>query len=229
MDASIEEFPTALRAVVFDLDGVLANTEDLYEQACVAVLGRRGLTYDPPLRERMMGRPVADALRIMIEAHNLPDSVELLFDEGRGVVYGLMAGELGPMPGVVELLDRIESLHLPAAVATSALPDYAEFVLTRLELKRRFQFVLTSADITRGKPDPEIYLLPADRLKLKPPQLMVLEDSANGCRAAVTAGAFTIAVPNRHTAKHDFAGAQIIAETLADPRIVALLQTPKGT
>src|SRR4051794_1026899 len=62
MDASIEKFPTALRAVVFDLDGVLANTEDLYEQACVAVLGRRGLTYDPPLRERMMGRPVADAL-----------------------------------------------------------------------------------------------------------------------------------------------------------------------
>jgi pseudouridine-5'-monophosphatase len=229
MDASIEEFPTALRAVVFDLDGVLANTEDLYEQACVAVLGRRGLTYDPPLRERMMGRPVADALRIMIEAHDLPDSVELLFDECREVLYGLMATELAPMPGVVELLDRIESLHLPAAVATSALPDYAEFVLTRLELKRRFQFVLTSADITLGKPDPEIYLLAADRLKLKPPQLMVLEDSANGCRAAVTAGAFTIAVPNRHTAKHDFAGAQIIAETLADPRIVALLQTPKGT
>jgi HAD superfamily hydrolase (TIGR01509 family) len=218
-----------LRAVVFDLDGVLANTEDLYEQACVAVLGRRGLTYDPPLREQMMGRPVADALRIMIEAHNLPDSIELLFDECRELLYGLMATELAPMPGVVELLDQIDSRGLPAAVATSALPDYAEFVLSRLDLKRRFQFVLTSADIVRGKPDPEIYLMAADRLKLQPPQMMVLEDSANGCRAAVSAGAFTIAVPNRHTAMHDFAGVQFVAETLADPRILASLPAPPTT
>jgi pseudouridine 5'-phosphatase len=212
-----------LRAVVFDLDGVLANTEDLYEQACVAVLGRRGLTYDPPLREQMMGRPVADALRIMIEAHNLPDSIELLFDECREMLYGLMATELAPMPGAAELLDQIDSRGLPSAVATSALPDYAEFVLTRLELKRRFRFVLTSADITHGKPDPEIYMLAADRLKLRPDEIMVLEDSANGCRAAVAAGAFTIAVPNRHTAKHDFASVKFVAETLADPRIVESL------
>src|SRR3954469_11194344 len=127
MDASIEEFPTALRAVVFDLDGVLANTEDLYEQACVAVLGRRGLTYDPPLRERMMGRPVADALRIMIEAHNLSDPVDALFEECREVLYGLMATALAPMPGVAGLLDRLEAAKVPAAVATSALPEYAEF------------------------------------------------------------------------------------------------------
>ena len=57
---------------------MLANTEDLYEEACSTVLGRRGLTYDAPLRERMMGRPVADALRIMIEAHNLSDPMESL-------------------------------------------------------------------------------------------------------------------------------------------------------
>ena len=56
--------------------------------------------------------------------------------------------------------------------------------------------------------------------------MMVLEDSANGCRAAVAAGAFTIAVPNRHTAKHDFAGVQFVAETLADPRILASLPAP---
>jgi HAD superfamily hydrolase (TIGR01509 family) len=223
MDASSDQMEMRLKAVVFDLDGVLANTEDLYEEAGSAVLGRRGLTYDPPLRELMMGRPVADALRIMIETHDLSDPVDALFEECREVLYGLMATALAPMPGVGELLDRLDSAKLPVAVATSALPEYAEFVLTRLDLKRRFQFVLTSADITHGKPDPEIYLLAARNLALEPREMMVLEDSANGCRAAVAAGAFTVAVPNRHTAKHNFAGARLIADTLCDPRILAAL------
>ncbi len=96
-------------------------------------------------------------------------------------------------------------------------------MLTRLELKQHFRFVLTSEDISRGKPDPEVYLLACQQLELSPNQIMVLEDSANGCRAAVAAGAFTVAVPNRHTAKHDFSGARFIAETLADPRIRAAL------
>jgi HAD superfamily hydrolase (TIGR01509 family) len=212
-----------LRAAVFDLDGVLANTEDLYEKACETVLGRRGKTYDPPLREQMMGRPVADALKIMIDAHGFNDPLEAMMQECRDLLSVLMETSLAPMPGVYDLLDQLEAAKLPKAVATSALGDYADFVLTHLCLKQRFQFILTSADIHRGKPDPEIYLLAAKQLNLLPAQMMVLEDSANGCRAAVAAGAFTVAVPNRHTCKHNFAGVEFIADTLAEPRILAAL------
>ena len=81
-------------------------------------------------------------------------------------------------------------------------------MLTQLNLKHRFRFILTADDIQRGKPDPEVYLLAAERLGIAPSQMMVLEDSANGCRAAVAAGAFTVAVPNRHTRDHIFAGAR---------------------
>jgi HAD superfamily hydrolase (TIGR01509 family) len=123
------------------------------------------------------------------------------------------------MRGVIDLLDDLQAADMPVAVATSATPEYADNVLTRLDLKQRFRFILTAADIHRGKPDPEIYLLAANQLGIEPAHMMVLEDSANGCRAAVAAGAFTVAVPNRHTAKHNFAGARFIAETLADPRI----------
>jgi HAD superfamily hydrolase (TIGR01509 family) len=214
---------TNLRAVVFDLDGVLANTEDLYEEACVTVLARRGKTYDLPLREQMMGRPVADAIKIMIDAHTLPDPVEALMEECREVLGGLLATSLAPMPGVAELLDRLQAARFPVAVATSALREYADYVLTRLDFKKRFEFVLTSEDIHQGKPDPEIYLLAADRLGIEPSEMLVLEDSANGCRAAVSGGAFTVAVPNHHTAKHNFAGAKFIAETLSDRRILEAL------
>jgi HAD superfamily hydrolase (TIGR01509 family) len=110
------------------------------------------------------------------------------------------------------------------AVATSGTREYAHHVLSRLKLIERFEFVLTSEDVRLGKPDPAVYLLAAARLGLAPPQMMVLEDSANGCRAAVAAGAYTVAVPNRHTRDHNFAGIQFIADSLADPRIRCALK-----
>ena len=84
--------------------------------------------------------------------------------------------------------------------------------------------MLTSEDIRRGKPDPEIYQMAAGNSAITPTEMMVLEDSANGCRAAVAAGAFAVAVPNRHTWNHNFAGTQFVAETLADPRILEALE-----
>jgi HAD superfamily hydrolase (TIGR01509 family) len=208
-----------LRAVVFDLDGIIANTEDLYEQAGETVLARRGKTYDAPLKEQMMGRPVVDALKIMIECHSLPDPLDDLMQECRDVLAVLMATELAPMPGLIPLLDDLQAADFPIAVATSALREYADNVLTRLNIKQRFQFILTAEDITHGKPAPDVYLLAAKKLAMEPPRMMVLEDSANGCRAGVAAGAFVVAVPNRHTKDHNFAGARFVADTMADPRI----------
>jgi beta-phosphoglucomutase-like phosphatase (HAD superfamily) len=88
-----------------------------------------------------------------------------------------------------------------------------------LHLKHCFRFILTADDVARGKPDPEVYLLAARRLGLAPLEMMVLEDSGNGCRAAVAAGAFVVAVPNRHTKDHSFTGARMIADSLDDSRI----------
>jgi HAD superfamily hydrolase (TIGR01509 family) len=211
--------PNELHAVVFDLDGLLINSEDLYEQAGETVLGRRGKTYDAALREQMMGRPVVDAIQLMIDCHALSDPLDDLMGECREVLEGLIATSLAPMPGVHELLDDLQAAGFPRAVATSGTRQYAHAVLSKLHLMHCFHIILTADDIIRGKPDPEVYLLAAERLSLAPRQMMVLEDSANGCRAAVAAGAFVVAVPNRHTRAHSFAGVQMIADSLADPRI----------
>jgi pseudouridine 5'-phosphatase len=100
--------------------------------------------------------------------------------------------------------------------------------LGRFDFEPRFRFVLTSEDVRQGKPHPEIYLTAARRLGAEPARLMVLEDSENGCRAAVAAGAWAIAVPGEHSRDHDFRGARLVADSLADPRIYAALgQTPR--
>ena len=96
-------------------------------------------------------------------------------------------------------------------------------MLGKFQLQPRFQFILTGEDVTHGKPEPEIYLKAAANFKIAPAEMMVLEDSQNGCRAAVAAGTFAVAVPGGHSRTHNFAGAAFDADTLRDPRIYAAL------
>ncbi len=214
---------TKLLAVAFDLDGTIVNSEDLYETAGEEVLRRRGKAYDPVLREQVMGRPAVDSLRVMIDFHSLTDTVEELIRESGELLLKMMETSLAAMPGSYELFDELDTAGIPFGVATSATRDYADYVMTRLKIGGRFQFVLTAEDIRYGKPDPEVYLLAAKKFGIGPQQMMVLEDSAIGSRAAVTAGAFTVAVPNHHTRHYDFAGVRFVADTLADTRIRASL------
>jgi HAD superfamily hydrolase (TIGR01509 family) len=210
-------------AVVFDLDGLLVNTEELYQHVGSEMLRRRGRTFDADLLDAMMGRPQKVALGIMIEWHGLDDTVETLAAETKVIFESLLDDRLRPMPGAVALVEHLVARGLPRGVATSSGPDFAHDVLGRVGLLDRFGFVLTSADVTQGKPHPEIYETAAGRLGVRPERMLVLEDSAAGCRAAVAAGAVAVAVPGGHSRRHDFTGARLVAESLADPRIHALL------
>ena len=212
-----------IRGIAFDLDGLLVNTEELYQDVGSELLRRRGRTFEPDLLDRMMGRPQRVSLQIMIDWHGLPDTIETLARETREIFASLLDTRLEPMPGAVALLETLVHRGLPRGVATSSGPDFADDVLSRVGLRDRFGFVLTSADVTHGKPHPEIYERAAERLGVAPCEMLVLEDSENGCRAAVASGAVVVAVPGGHSRRHDFTGALFIAESLADPRIAELL------
>ena len=218
-----------IRGVAFDLDGLLVNTEELYQDVGSELLRRRGCTFEPDLLDRMMGRPQRVSLQIMIDWHGLSDTIETLAHETREIFVDLLDTRLKPMPGAVAILDALAERGLPRGVATSSGPDFAHDVLGRVGLRDRFGFVLTSADVTHGKPYPEIYELAAARLGVAPASMLVLEDSENGCRAAVAAGAVVVAVPGGHSRRHDFTGARFVAESLADPRIAALLFSRDGS
>jgi HAD superfamily hydrolase (TIGR01509 family) len=213
---------SAIDAVVFDLDGLLVNTEDLYQHVGTEMLRRRGHTFDGDLLDAMMGRPQKVALQIMIDWHRLADTVETLAAETKEIFQGLLDSRLAPMPGAVALIEDLVERGLPRGVATSSGPDFAHDVLGRVGLLDQFGFVLTSADVTHGKPHPEIYETAARRLGVVPGRMLVFEDSATGCAAAVAAGAVAVAVPGGHSRRHEFPGARFIADSLADPRIFEL-------
>jgi HAD superfamily hydrolase (TIGR01509 family) len=218
---------STLKAVVFDLDGLMFNTEDLYQEVGGLVLERRGKAFTTELLDAMMGRPTQVAIQIMIDWHDLDVTVEQLQEESEAAFPAVLDAKLAPMPGLMDLLETLEQHEIPKAVATSSRRSFVTDVLSRFGLMPRFEFVLTCEDIVHGKPAPDIYELAARRLNIACAEMMVLEDSENGCKAAVAAGAFAVAVPGTHSRNHDFSGTQFQAESLADPRIYAALRVPQ--
>ena len=211
------------RAVVFDLDGLMFNTEELYQEVGTELLRRRGYTFTQELLDQMMGRPSHVALQIMIDTHTLKATVEELLAETDEIFPEILRTRLAPMPGLVELLAALEERAIPKAIATSSRRSFVDRVLGTFNYQSRFSPILTSEDITHGKPDPEIYLKAAQRLRVQPAEMAVLEDSQNGCRSAVAAGAIVIAVPGTHSLRHDFTGVALVADSLRDQHIYQLL------
>jgi HAD superfamily hydrolase (TIGR01509 family) len=210
---------TPIRAVAFDLDGLMFNTEHVFHLAGHELLGRRGKAWTPHIQGSMMGRRAAEAIPVLIELAELSDSVEDLRNESREIFYAMLPNHLAPMPGLFELLELIEECGLPKGVATSSSRHYAEDILGRFGLLERFAVTLTADDVTQGKPHPEIYLAAADRLGVSPSEMLVFEDSGAGTSAAVAAGARVVSVPHEYSSMHAFDGAVCIAQGLHDPRI----------
>jgi len=216
-------------AVVFDMDGLMFNTEDIYFAVGTELLRRRGHVFTRELSDAMMGRPPQASFEIMIRWHNLSDDWQTLARESEDLFIEMIKGRIQPMPGLLELLDALEKAGIPKAIATSSSRRTLQAVLGTFQLEPRFHFTLTAEDVQRGKPDPEIYLKAAARFGLEPERVVVLEDSEAGCRAAAAAGTIAIAVPGPHSARHDFSTARLIVSSLADPKLYELLQLPGAT
>jgi HAD superfamily hydrolase (TIGR01509 family) len=223
-ESAANQGPATIRAVVFDFDGLMVNTEEVFQLSGTELLRRRGKEPTPAIFHGMMGRRSHEALAYLIEVMRLDDTVEQLQAESMEIFFAVLDDILQPMPGLFELLAAIERRGLPKAVATSSERAYLQNLLGRVDLLERFDVLLTAEDVTHGKPHPEIYLTAAQRLGVAPHEMLVLEDSEMGTRAAAAAGAHIISVPHQHSAHFSFADAKGIATSLIDPIILQLVE-----
>ncbi len=220
--------PWEYRGVVFDLDGVLIDTEPIFEEVARRLLALRGLEPNPRVLEAMMGTPARQALKIFREHHQLNDTVEELSVECSRLFYDVLGADpVRVMAGAVPLLGMLRTKNIPCAIATSSSAVYVERVLKPLGLLPHFQFVLTCDDVQNGKPDPEVYATAAARLGLAPAEVVVLEDSPAGLRAAKAAGARCVAVPHRRVPLDQLTGADAIVPSLAAPEFLSLMGLPE--
>lgn len=223
MPHSPSRVPPEVRGVALDMDGLIFDTEPLYQLAADRLLMQRGRRYEDAVRRQMMGQPGPQAIQLMLDYYGLDEPWEAVLAEAEGIFAELLKQELRTLPGLPALLAKFDALGVPYGVATSSRRSFAEELLERGGIHAALRFVLTGDDVTHGKPHPEIYLAAAAALGISASSMLVFEDSGNGCAAAVAAGAITVAVPGPHSVHHDFSGAALVADSLQDPRLIALV------
>ncbi|MBL8889644.1 MAG: HAD family phosphatase [Planctomycetaceae bacterium] len=218
-----------IRAVVFDMDGLMFNTEDLYDLVGQQMLARRGHQFDLELKLRMMGRTASVAFEIMRQACNLTESIEELKRENDRLFMALLETQLEKLPGLDVLMTWIAQRNLPLGLATSSRRFLAEYKLQRFGLTPHFRAIVTGDEVKHGKPDPEIYLAVAKQLNVAPNEMLAFEDSVVGSTAAAAAGAFTVAVPGKHGEQLDYSHVDLITNRLDSPAIQELFAESADT
>jgi HAD superfamily hydrolase (TIGR01509 family) len=217
-----------IRAVVFDLDGLMFDTEALFFRVSSETLEARGKSFTPEMMQAMLGRRAVDVGHSLKALAGLDEPGEVLLAEVRQRFFALVDTAVHPTPGLFVLLDHLAHRRLPSAVATSSRRAYAERLLTQHGLLNRFQFILAAEDVTRGKPDPEIYLLAAERFAVPASSILVLEDSPAGLAAARGAGAFAVGIPHEHSPAHALHDAALVVSRLDAHALISLIESADG-
>ena len=188
--------PRTVAAVVFDMDGVLFDTETVYEQAALAAAREVGIDMTSAFFRSTVGSPWP-VVRAQLLAEYGPDlAVDELSEISRRIFRELSEQRSLLKPGVLELLDLLDELKLPRAVATSSMRTTVERHFQRHELVRRFDAIVAHGEYERHKPHPDPFLKAAEMLGVAPHQCLALEDSHHGVRSASSAGMMTVMVPD---------------------------------
>lgn len=186
--------PRPVAAVVFDMDGLLVDSERVYRDAMGEALETLGWSMSEALFRSMIG--LSDHRALLFEHYGEDFPVVDFYGRVHDLAVARLAGGAPLKSGALELLDRIEALELPRAIATSSSHDTVRLHLGSSGLIERFHTVVARGDYARGKPAPDPYLSAAGRLGVDPARCLALEDSHNGVRAAAAAGMMTVMVPD---------------------------------
>lgn len=202
------------RAIVFDMDGLMVDTEPLSHQAWNELLRPYGCHLSDDLIARMIGSRADVSARFVQETFNLPLDPSQIIERRAAIYAGIHARGVPPMPGLDVLQQQIAQRGIPWGVATSSPRGHAEEILAQLGLTPTRGAIAAGDEVAHGKPAPDIYLLAAERLGVPPHACIALEDSRPGSLAARAAGMLTVVVPNALTKTADFRHAHFILESL---------------
>lgn len=209
--------------IIFDLDGVLIDSEGLYFRAYSEVLKPYGVTVTPEEYEEHWIK-TGTGPEYIVAKHNLAVSPDELRKLRSPLYLQMLEEEVQLMPHVQESLVRLAS-HFVMTVATNSNRDALDFVLKRFGIDRFFAATVARQDYTRAKPQPDAFLTAAQKLHLAPTQCVVVEDTYKGVMAAVNARIACIAVPNGYTLRNDFSKASVVLPNLSEltPEVVVKL------
>lgn len=219
------------KAVLFDLDGVVIDSELYWNkiEECFAL--EHGLRYNNQYRRKIMALSPQEMAELFHDRLGVREPIKRIIAERNQMAKKIYRHRAKLLPGFLSLIKRINQDGYLIALVSSSPKNWIKPVVKRLNLKKWFDKIISADDLAdkHAKPHPAIYLLTARILKVKPAECVVFEDSVNGVKAAKAAGMFCLAVPDKRWLK-DWRGirrANLVAKTLKDKRITKILSRRK--
>jgi beta-phosphoglucomutase family hydrolase len=214
-----------IEAVLWDMDGVLVNTAPFHYQAWRALFASLGRDLSEEEFQRTFGLRNDDILRTVL-GETLPERLRELGDCKEELFREAIKGRIAPLPGAVDLVRRLRAAGVKQAIVSSAPRRNVETILEVLALTASFDALVTEDDVQRGKPDPQGYLLGADRVGIAPAACVVIEDAPAGVEAAKRAGMRCIGLAAARRPE-ELSAADLVVASLEDEAVYSFLGIPR--
>lgn len=209
---------------IFDLDGVLLDSETLYKKVNFKLFEDLGAEITDEEYNSFIGISGEKMWNYIKRKGNLKQSIsELRSLERERKFEGLAQNELIPNKGLLEVLDKLTSMNIPCAIASSGLMKNVKLILSKLNVEDYFSYIVSGEMPEKGKPAPDIFLLAAAHFGVNPKECIVLEDSRNGVLAAKAAEMKCIGYINPGSGNQDLSKADLVVESLTDPKVFKLI------
>ncbi|CAM3513859.1 MULTISPECIES: HAD family hydrolase [Saccharibacillus] len=217
-----------IEAFIFDMDGVIIDSEPLHFDVDRQVLEYYGHSITQEQLEGYVGMTNPEFWSILRGEYGMSQTVEEIIEYQLGIKLGVLhAAQMEPIPGIRELLAELRRGGIPRAIASSSPRVFIEAVLDKFGLQGEFDFVVSSEEVPRGKPSPDVYLRAAELLGADPARCVVLEDARHGIAAAKAAGMACIGYVNPNSGNQDLTQADLIVDEIGHIRLDDLAQVGK--
>jgi len=207
-----------IKALIFDMDGVLVDSEKYWQEVEGDILHSLGVSADGSIWDKLLGLKLGDMFPVL-KTHNASMTEKQMYDAFDAAADNVYA-KCELLPGVLDCIDEALTQNLTLGVASSSSARWVGMVLDRFDIGKHFSAVFSSeTSKLPGKPDPAVYLACMKALGVTPATTMVVEDSPRGVQAAMASGAFTIAVPDKRSNYLTDTFADLVVDSLEDPRV----------